>query len=212
MWKLFDNSSYGTNLIVGSIENEPYLFSIGLDEYSYVYYRPLNSVMNGEWLQYNNVVKNLIQISFDKESKQIIGLLNTGDLYRISSRTTQEKIVMPNKFVDFNILNTNVGTTLLLIDRDGKLYSSKLNLNLADNPELLASNIYVYKIDSINNILFAINKTDGRIYFKPISIKVPFRLYNSSLEGNLIDICIYKTMIYVVTSKNKVLRCPIIIN
>lgn len=212
LWKLFDNSSYGTNLIVGSIENEHYLFSIGLGEYSYVYYRPLNSVMNGGWLQYNNVVKNLIQIRFDKESKQIIGLLNTGELYRISSRTTQEKIVMPNKFVDFNILNTNVGTTLLLMDRDGKLYSSKLNNNLADKPELLASNIYVYKIDSINNILFAINKTDGKIYFKPISIKVPFRLYSSSLEGNLIDICIYKTMIYAVSSKNEVLRCPIVIN
>ena len=124
----------------------------------------------------------------------------------------QHKIFNINDEYQIYILNTNVGTTLLLIDRDGKLYASKLNNNLADKPELLASNIYVSKIDSINNILFAINKTDGRIYFKPISIKVPFRLYNSSLEGNLIDICIYKTMIYVVTSKNKVLRCSIIIN
>ena len=64
----------------------------------------------------------------------------------------------------------------------------------------------------INNIVFAINKTDGKLYFKPVSIKVPFRLYSNNLEGNLIDICIYKSMIYVVTSTNKVLRCPIIVD
>jgi len=211
-WELFNNSGDGSNLIVGLIENEHYLFSIGLGEYSYIYYRPLNSVLNGDWKQYNTNVKNLIQIRFDKETKQIIALLNTGELYLITGRTSEKKIDIQNKFVDFNILNTNIGTNLLLIDRDGKLYSSELDNNFAGKPELLASNIYVYKLDSINNILFAINKTDGKLYFKPISIKVPFRLYSSSLEGNLIDICIYKSMIYVVTSKNKVFRCPIVIN
>ena len=211
-WKLFDNPSYGTSMIVGYSKNETTLFSIGLGDYSYVYSRPLKSASNGNWVQYNNTINGLHQIRYDKEHQQILGLLTNGKMFAITSRTTETELNLTKKFIEFNVLNTKVGTQLLLVNQEGELYMSKLtNVSLSE-PILLADNIYVYKLDSINNIVFAINKTDGKLYFKPVSIKVPFRLYSNNLEGNLIDICIYKSMIYVVTSTNKVLRCPIIVD
>ena len=77
---------------------------------------------------------------------------------------------------------------------------------------LLANNINIRRLDSINNIIFAIREDTGQLYYKPVLKDIPFIIYNKHLPGNLIDVHIYKDEIYVIDSKNQVLKCPIILN
>ena len=100
----------------------------------------------------------------------------------------------------------------MLVNKEGHLYLCKLNNVNAETPVLLANNISIRQLDSIDNIVFAIDKESGKLYFKPISVNIPFRLYNDKLNGNLIDVHIYKDMIYVINNENKVFRTHIIIN
>tara|TARA_B100001287_G_scaffold235848_1_gene208165 strand:+ start:35818 stop:38598 length:2781 start_codon:yes stop_codon:yes gene_type:complete len=211
-WKSFHNSGFGTCLIIGEIDNEVTLFAIGIGNNTYIYYRTFKSIISGYWRQYNNVMKDLHRICYDKENKYIIAMKTNGKMYIINSRTTQMELNIPNNFVDFKILDTKVGTSLLLVNKEGHLYLCKLNNVNAETPVLLANNISIRELDSIDNIVFAIDKESGKLYFKPISVNIPFRLYNDKLNGNLIDVHIYKDMIYVINSENKVFRTHIIIN
>lgn len=209
---LFENHGYGTSIIVGEVNNEPSVFMIGIDDYNYVYYRKISELHTGSWSQYNNTVKDLHRICFDKNNKQLLGLKKNKQLIFITSRTTHVESNLPLDFVDISILDKNVGTSMLLINKEGYLYTSELSKENVNEPILLDNKLQIKKVSSINNIVFAIGKNDGRLYFKPLSKIIPFRIYNSKLEGNLIDVQIYKDMLYVVNSSNDIMRCPIILS
>ena len=223
-WTPFNNPGVGTSLIVGEVDNEPCVFMIGMGDYTYVYYRKLSDLTKGKWEQYNNSIKDLQKISFDKTEKHIIGLNKNGEIFVIKSRTTQVKTIsrssittlvkttLPVNFIEFNILDKKIGTMLLLIDKDGHLHGCELSKTSSEIPVMLENNLQIKKVNSVNNMIFAIDKNDGRLYFKPMSKIIPFRLYNSKLEGDLIDIQIYKDELYVVSSQLKVMRCQIILS
>jgi len=211
-WTKLDNHWYGSSLVVGEVNREPHMFIIGSGEYTYVWYRKLSDLNKGVWEPYNNIVNDIQCICFDKTDKNLIGLKTNGEMFVFTSRTTQVKINIPNNFVYFSILDKNVGTIMLLIDKEGYLHCSKLSKATADTPVILDNKLPIKKVCSINNMLFAIGKNDGRIYFKPMSKIIPFRLYNSELEGNIIDIDIYNDELFLVNNENKVMRCPIVLS
>ena len=210
-WVPFDNANSGSSIIVGEINKEEVVFMIGESNFGYIYYRKFNEIYKGQWIQYNNDANDFKQICFDKKTKQLIGLKTNGELFFVTS-TTNVKINLPTDIVEISILDKKVGTTLLFIDTNGYLHLSELSGQNAEKPVLLADNIKIKKMTTINNIIFAIGKDDGKLYFKPISKMIPFRIYNNSMEGNLIDIHIYQDKLYALNSSNKLLRCLIIIN
>jgi len=147
--------------------------------------------------------------------------LKDGMIYLIISRSEQlklninieqSKLNISESIKTFALLNNNVGTNLLLVDKAGKLFITSVVDGNSGEIVLLADNINISRLDSINNIIFAIHEDTGQLYYKPVLKNIPFRIYNNKLPGNLIDVHIYKDEIYVIDSKNQVLKCPIVLN
>jgi hypothetical protein len=63
----------------------------------------------------------------------------------------------------------------------------------------------------IHNIIFALHKSDGKIYYVPLYGGIIKEL-NSSLSGNLIDIVGFNDTLYLVDNQNNVVKTQIVFN
>ena len=210
-WYKLSNGDNITDITSGMINDKKYLFAVieGI-----IKFRRLSKIYDVSiWETYNSHISGFKEIKYDYYSKMLYGLKDN-KMYIVISRSEQLKLDINLNVKTFAVLknNTNIGTYLLLVDNSGKLFISSVIKGKSENPMLLANNINIRRLDSINNIIFAIREDTGQLYYKPVLKDIPFIIYNKHLPGNLIDVHIYKDEIYVIDRKNQVLKCPIILN
>jgi len=217
-WNKLTNGKIITDITCGKVNENKCIFGI-VDKI--IKYRQLSNIYDSSsWETYNSNINGITQIKFDVVSKVLYGLKD-GEIYLIYSRNEQLKLninidnsKLSKPIRTFSILNTNknTGTYLLIVGNDGSLFITSIINGNSSEFILLADNINISRLDSIDNIIFAIHKNTGKLYYKPVLKDIPFRIYNNKLPGNLIDVYIYKDEIYVIDSNNQVLKCPIILN
>jgi hypothetical protein len=103
------------------------------------------------------------------------------------------------------------GTYIIGIDQNSHIYKNgvDLNTNGLGPYEMLANNTELTKLVVIHNIIFALHKSDGKIYYVPLYGGIIKEL-NSSLSGNLIDIVGFNDTLYLVDNQNNVVKTQIV--
>jgi hypothetical protein len=217
-WTSFSNGNQITDLTCGKVNDDKYIFGI-ID--GTIKFRLLSKIYDSSsWETYNSNIGGFTQIKYDIFSNVLYGLkddmiyliISRSEQLKLNINIEQSKLNISESIKTFALLNNNVGTNLLLVDKAGKLFVTSVVDGNSGEIVLLADNINISRLDSINNIIFAIHEDTGQLYYKPVLKNIPFRIYNNKLPGNLIDVHIYKDEIYVIDSKNQVLKCPIILN
>ena len=237
-WIVVSNSTittYGTtggiggNMVLGTMNNEDVLFCVGplIDipnrnmKYGAIYYKPIKDILkkHTEWKLYSSQTDGspitLFQhIVYCQKNRKLYSMvddelceLNHNGNYMSMKRNGNKRTV---KMFDIISLDYQ-GTMMICINNDFHIFKEILNVNTNGlGPyEMLANNIEVSKITVVNNIIFALNKSSGKIYFVPLYGGI-IKEYSRTLNGNLIDIVGYNDMLYLVDNQSNVVKTHII--
>ena len=114
----------------------------------------------------------------------------------------------------FTMVSLNYdGTYIVGIDKNLHIYKDSIDLstNGLGPYEMLANNTELTKLVVVHNIIFALHKTDGKIYYVPLYGGIIKEL-NRKLSGNLIDIVGFNDTLYLVDNQSNVVKTQIILN
>ena len=105
------------------------------------------------------------------------------------------------------------GTYIIGIDQNLHIYKDGVDINTNGlGPfEMLANNTELTKLVVVRNIIFALDKKEGKIYYVPLYGGIINEL-SSSLGGNLIDIVDFNDTLYLVDNQSNVVKTKIILN
>lgn len=238
-WILVPNASittYGTtggiggNMVMGWMNNKEVLFCVGplitvpndTTKFGAIYYRPLKNISdsNSQWTLYSSQtdgspITSFRYIEYCSENQKLYSIVK-GNLNELShngnymtTRVNQSNNIPTDNFTMVS-LNYN-GTYIVGIDQNSYIYKNgvKLDTNGLGPYEMLANNTELSKLVVVHNIIFALHKNDGKIYYVPLYGGI-IKEYNSKLNGNLIDIVGYNNVLYLVDNQNNVVKTQII--
>lgn len=219
----------GGNMVIGTMENKDVLFCVGPlitisnknMKYGAIYYRPLEDISNKntEWKLYSSQTDGspmtmFQNITYCKKNKKLYSVVDdefcelnhNGDYMTIKKNSNAKNIR------SFEIISLDYkGTMVIGINNDFHIYKEILNTETSGlGPyEMLSNNTEVTKILVLNNIIFALHKSDGKIYYVPLYGGI-LKEYYRKLKGDLVDIFGYNDALYVVDNQSNILKTDII--
>ena len=240
-WVLVANptiTTYGTtggiggNMVIGSMNKQDVLFCVGplievspdkTTKYGAIYYRSLTNIARRgeEWKLYSaqtdgSPITSFQHIVFCEKNKTLYSNINSDfcELTHNGKYMTIKKNSRSRPTITFTMVSLNYdGTYIVGIDKNLHIYKDSIDLstNGLGPYEMLANNTELTKLVVVHNIIFALHKTDGKIYYVPLYGGIIKEL-NRKLSGNLIDIVGFNDTLYLVDNQSNVVKTQIILN
>ena len=223
-------SGLGGNIVIGKFNNKDVLFVVGplitvswsdTEKYGAIYYRSLDSLHqpNETWKLYSTQTDGSPIIFFNNitycdKNEKVYGV-SRGNLYEITYNNsyilkTQLTTMSAIEYIVHPLKNTNgyiigINPKLQIFRQPIDFKSNKLGEIL-----IIANNIEVTKITIVSDLIFALGKQDGKIYYIPLYGGL-LKIFNAKLQGNLINITNYNDILYAIDSNNNILKTQIVL-
>ena len=226
------NGGIGGNMVVGSMNDEDVLFCVGplientadkSAKYGAIYYRAMSTItkQNSEWKLYSSQtdgspITSFIYIEYCEKNKTLYSNIKN-DFCELTHNGKYMTVKKNNKSIPtttFKMVSLDYkGTYIIGIDQNLHIYKNgvDLNTNGLGPYEMLANNTELTKLVVIHNIIFALHKSDGKIYYVPLYGGI-IKEMNSSLSGNLIDIVGFNDSLYLVDNQSNIVKTQIIVD
>ena len=224
-------SGIGGNMVIGKFDKKDVLFAIGplitvswstTEKYGAIYYRSFDSLHdpNGTWKLYSSqidgsAIVKFTKIYYCKKNEKIYGFsrgklfeinYNNGYIFErlIKTSPSNEYIIHPLKKYGGYILGIN---SSLQIFRQ----SIDFNTNKLGEIMIISNNVVeVTKMIIICDIIFALGKRNGKIYYIPLAGGT-LKEFSKNVQGNLIDIVNYNDVIYAINNNSDILKTQIVL-
>ena len=216
------------NITFGIFNNEYVLYAIGPltnntssdKKYGAIYYRPMKQLndMTSKWSLYSSQRDQLPltsyqQIHYCEKNKQLYSLINNNIHVIVKNKDVVTRNINAVKCNHFIIHSLKYkGSYIIGINQNFHIFKQYLELdtNSVGSNSVIANNLPVSKLVIANDIIFALGKNDGKIYTIPLYGGI-LKEYNTSLQGNLVDIYVYNDNLYVLDNNNNIKSCTIVL-
>ena len=224
------SSGLGGNVVIGKFNEKDVLFAVGplitvtwskTDKYGAIYYRYLDSLYDSSstWKLYSkqtdgSAIVYFKNITYCDKNQKVYGI-SQGYLYDIHYNNghilkTQMKTMVAIDYIVYPLKRKN--GYIIGINKDLHIFRQPINFNNNQLGEILiiANNVEVTRIAIAHDIIFALGKHDGKVYYTPLYGGL-LQLLNSKLQGNLINMTIENGVLYGINNDSNILKTQIVI-
>ena len=224
------SSGLGGNMVIGKFNNKDVLFAVGplitvswskTNKYGAIYYRFLDSLhdSNSTWQLYSkqtdgSAIVYFNNITYCDKNQKVYGI-SQGYLYDIHYNNgyvlkTQLKTMVAIDYIVYPLKSKN--GYIIGINQNLHIFRQPINFNNNQLGEILviANNVEVTKIAIVHDIIFALGKYDGKVYYTPLYGGL-LQLLDTKLEGNIINITIANDVLYGINNNNNILKTQIVL-
>ena len=223
-------SGLGGNMVIGQFNNKDVLFVIGplitvswseTEKFGAIYYRTIDSLhdANEKWKLYSaqndgSAIVNYTKVYYCKKNKKVYAF-SRGRLYEINYNNgsilqTLIKTSPSNEYILYLLKKT--GGYIFGINDQLQIFRQPIDFNTNKLGEIMmiANSVEVTKITIVGDIVFALGKADGKIYYVPLYGGI-LKEFSRNMQGALIDIIHYNDVIYAIDNNSNILKTQIVI-
>lgn len=222
-------SGMGGNMVIGQFNKKDVLFAVGpfipvswsdSEKYGAIYYRTLESLhkSNEMWKLYSaqtdgSEIVKYTTISYCKKNDKLYAG-SRGKLYEINynNGSILQTLMKTSPSNDYIVHPLKISGGYIFGINQSQIFRQPIDFNTNKLGEIItiANNIEVAKMTIVRDIIFALGRNDGKIYYVPLHGGV-LKEFSKNLQGNLMNIMNYNDVIYAIDNNSNVLKTQIVL-